>query len=204
MERPSLPGTAEERQRCALTGIAALPSALLSFVLDPAGRVVFDLKQNLPVEKRLWLVPHRAVVERAMRERVFAGLGENAVWDEDLPLRVQMQLERRLLETLSLLRRSGALIGGFEKVGIAIRQDKAVALVQAKDAAEDGRAKLAKLAGHHHIPVIALLTRGQLAAVTGQENQAHLALLRGGLAAHFMEESRRLAEYMAGPETQNA
>lgn len=200
MDHPAPPAGNEERQRCALTGEAALPSALLCFVLDPAGKVVFDMKRNLPVTERLWLSPRRSVVERAMTEGVFASLGGNATWQEDLPQRVEGQLRRHLQEMLHLLRRSGGLVGGFEKVRAAMDRGMVAALVQANDASEDGRRKLANLARHHHIPVIGLFGRAALASVTRQENQTHLALMHGGLAARFIEESHRLAEYIDAPD----
>jgi ribosomal protein L7Ae-like RNA K-turn-binding protein len=194
MNKP-IPPKHDNWQRCALTGEAALPSALLCFVLDPTGRVVFDFKQNLPVQQRLWLTAKKRVVEQACAGQVFVKLGENASCPADLPEKVQHFMLRHMQETLHLLRRSGALVSGFEKVKQAIVQQKAVALVQAGDASADGREKLAKLAMHHHIPVITHLQREALAAITGQENQAHLAVLHGGLAAGFIEESKRLAVY---------
>lgn len=193
----SSPVKHEEKQHCALSGVAMLPSEMLCFVLDPAGNVVFDVKQSLPVKQRLWLAPKRAVVEQAMAQGVFSQLDAAAHWQDDLPQQVEMQLLRRLQEGLSLMRRSGALIGGFEKVKSTMMQGKAAALVQASDASEDGRLKLAKLAGHYRVPVIAVLKREVLSSVTGQENQAHIALSYGGLASRFIEESQRFAEYTA-------
>lgn len=189
------PNAEKGRQCCALTGEAALPSALLSFVIDPSGKVVFDLKQNLPATERLWLLPKREVVQKACEQNIFARLDVQAQCSSDLPDKVAQLMERHLRETLSLLRRSGALIGGYEKVRQLVMQKRAAALVQAKDASADGREKLAKLAGHHHIPIITVLPRSALAQITGQENQAHVAVLFGGLAASFIEESARLSGY---------
>lgn len=182
-------------RRCALTGEASPPSALLCFVLDPSGRVVFDFKQNLPVPHRLWLAARRKVVEQACEQQLFAQLGEGAECPRNLSENVRQQMIKHLQETLNLLRRSGALVSGYEKVKQAVMQRKAAILVQAGDASADGREKLAKLAMHHHIPVVTLLPRTALAAVTGQENQAHLAVLYGGLADKFMQESNRLITY---------
>lgn len=190
MEYPA-PEAEESRQRCTLTGEAALPSALLCFVISPDGQVVFDLKQNLPVAQRFWLLPERALLARAVAERAF---GE-AEYPADLPQAVERQLVARLQETLSLLRRSGALINGFDKVKSMLQQGRGAALVQAADASADGREKLAKLARHHHIPVVDVLPRAVLAAVTGHENQTHLLVLHGGLGSRFLAESARLMRY---------
>ncbi|MCH2546166.1 MAG: ribosomal L7Ae/L30e/S12e/Gadd45 family protein [Alphaproteobacteria bacterium] len=182
-------------QRCALTGVSALPTDLLCFVCDPAGMVLFDIKQNLPVQQKLWLAPKRHVVQQACESNVFAQLADTVICPPDLPERVNKIMMRRLQETLNLLRRSGNLIGGFEKVKATLVQNKAAALVQAGDASPDGREKLAKLAAHHNIPVITLLKRETLAEITTQDNQVHLAVLYGGLATVFIEESARLSAY---------
>lgn len=197
MAKPPLPIKHTEEQHCAVTGKAMLPSALLCFVLDPSGKVVFDMKQNLPVEKRLWLCPERAVVEQAMQQQVFSGLDADARCPEDLPQRIEAQWKQRLLENLHLLRRSGALIGGFEKVKSLLASGRAVALVQAQDASDDGRKKLRKMAEFDAIPVITALTQAEIATVTGQENQVHLALLEGGLTARFVEDSAGFSTYIA-------
>lgn len=191
----SRPANEQEERRCALSGVQAPPSALLSFVLAPSGQVVCDVTHSLPVEARIWLVPSRTVLEQAMEQQLFQQLGA-AECPPDLPQRVENQLRQRLQELLSLLRRSGALIAGFDKVKAKIESKRAVALVQAGDAAADGRLKLAKLAGHYAVPVIEVLPRAVLAQVTGQENQTHIALLGGGLSAAFIAESHRLAAYL--------
>jgi uncharacterized protein len=194
MEHPDPAPPQEDRQRCALTGEAALPSALLCFVISPDGRVVFDIKQNLPVKERFWLLPRRSLVEQACAAKSFG----DAEYAADLADNVQRQLLTRLQETLSLLRRSGGLVSGFDKVKSLLQQGRGAALVQASDAAVDGREKLAKLAFHHHIPVIELFPRALLAAVTGQDNQTHLMVLHGGLAERFVAETARLEGYMKG------
>lgn len=184
----------EEVRRCALTGVLAQPSALLRFVLSPQGTVVFDRRQDLP-GKDLWLRPSRELVREACRTGTVGAWDEAGRWPDDLPGLVELQLRQQALGSLALLRRSGAVVPGFEKVQAALRKGRAAALVQAADAAEDGKVKLVKLAGHHHIPVIGCFRRDELGQVTGQENQAHLAVLPGGLSEKFLRESRFLQVY---------
>lgn len=195
MENPKAPN---DERRCDLTGEAAPRVLLLRFVPDPQGRVVFDIRQDLPAEKECWLSPRKQVVEQAFREGVFSDSMGDVVCPPELAEQVERLLLRRLLDALSLLRRSGALISGFEKVRIGLAKPHAAALVQASDASPDGREKVARLAVHHGIPVIdGIFSRDMLAAVTGQENQAHLLAMRGGLADRLIAESQRFVEYMA-------
>lgn len=198
MADSTLPTKRMEEQHCVLTGKAMLPSALLCFVLDPSGRVVFDMKQDLPVSRRIWLSPARSLLEQAVKDGVFSALGDAVQCPDDLPQGVERQYRQRLLETLHLLRRSGALVGGFEKVKALLQSGRAFVLVQARDASEDGRRKLRKLAEHDGIPVVDMLTQAEIASVTGQENQVHLVLLEGGLTRRFAEDSAQFAAYLAG------
>ncbi|MBM3618438.1 MAG: DUF448 domain-containing protein [Alphaproteobacteria bacterium] len=182
-------------QRCALTGEELAPSDLLRFVLSPEAKVVFDRRQDLP-GKAVWIAPRRSLVEEAISSSAFDALGERAQ-TEGLSDAVARQLRVQALSQLNLIRRSGALVGGFEKVKDAITS-KAVVLLQASDAAPDGKAKLAKLASHHYLSVVDCFTREELSAVTGQENQAHIALLRGGLTDKFNAEVRRYLAFEQG------
>lgn len=193
------PKAQTDERRCDLTGEAAPRVSLLRFVPDPQGRVVFDVRQELPAQTECWLLPRKPIVERAFREGIFSGrMGETVTCPSNLAEQVERLLLRRLLDVLSLLRRSGALISGFEKVRIGLGKPHAAALVQARDASPDGREKLARLAAHHGVPVIdGIFSRDMLAAVTGQENQAHVLAMEGGLADRLIAESQRLDEYMA-------
>lgn len=182
-------------QRCALTGEELAPSELLRFVLSPEGKVVFDRRQELP-GLAVWIAPQRSLLEKAVSSDAFIALGETVKVDGLADL-VARQLRGQALSQLSLIRRSGALVSGFEKVKDAITS-KAVVLLQASDAAPDGKVKLAKLASHHYLSVVDCFTREELSAVTGHENQAHIALLRGGLTDKFNAEVRRYLAYEQG------
>lgn len=198
MEHPNARNE-DGKRRCDLTGEAAPRASLLRFVPDPQGRVVFDIRQDLPTKKECWLLPRRSIVERACSESVFTAiLDDDIICSPDIAEQVERLFLRRLFETLSLLRRSGALIGGFEKVRIGLAKPHAAALVQACDASPDGREKLARLAAHYAIPVIDhIFSRDMLATITGQENQVHLLAMQGGLAERLIAESQRFEAYMA-------
>lgn len=183
-------------QSCAVTGETAAPSALLRFVLSPDAKVVFDRRQDLP-GNGVWISPRLSLVEEATKSGAFTVLGQIAEPLDGLAEGVGRQLREQALNHLNLIRRSGSLIAGFEKVKVAITKG-ALAIVQAHDASQDGKAKLEKLAEHHHLLVIGCYSRDELAAVTGQENQAHIALLRGGLTKKFIAESLFYMAYQGG------
>lgn len=183
------------RQRqCALSGEQAAPDSLLRFVLAPDNRILFDLRQDLPGQE-LWLLPKRSFVQRAIEQNLFSRLSEETICLNNLPDIVRKQLYKQALGALNLLRRSGYLIGGFEKVKQLLANGQAAVLVQASDASEAGRAKLSKLALHCHVPIIDCYLQKDLARVTGQENQVHIVLLKGGLTDKFLNETAFFTHY---------
>ena len=118
---------------CAVTGESVDRSALLRFVLDPAGQVTFDMGKRLP-GRGIWLIPRRDVLETAIKKNAFARSAKSdAVVPVDLAARVEAQIRQALLDRLGLARRSGVLITGTEKTKDKLRQGKLRLLVLASD-----------------------------------------------------------------------
>lgn len=178
---------------CAYSQRYIASSCCLRFVVAPDGKVVPDLKGDLP-GNALWLLANRQVVSSAYGNGLFGPLG--AVCNEPIADKVEILLRRQLLSYLHLLRRSGQLVCGFEKVKAALTAKHPAALLQAADASADGKEKLAKIARHMHIRVFDMLTQGELSSVTGNENQVHILLGKSGLADVFLKESNRLSLYV--------
>ena len=77
---------------CAVTGESVDRSALLRFVLDPAGQVTFDMGKRLP-GRGIWLIPRRDVLETAIKRNAFARSAKSdAVVPVDLAARVEAQI----------------------------------------------------------------------------------------------------------------
>ena len=72
-------------------------------------------------------------------------------------------------------------------------------LVAARDGAEDGRGKLARIAGSG-VEICAPLTAAELAQALGREHAVHAAIKAGGIAEKTIIASRRLAALDQGPE----
>lgn len=180
----------QTERRCAVTGCTAASAFLLGFVAAPSGKVVADWKENLPAEHRIYLAAQSSVLREAIARQIFSGLGTHVVADEALLKQVENQWKERMLSLLSLCKRSGAIVMGFEKCKAAIASKRAQMLVQACDGAEDGRNKLSKLAFHHDVFVWERFEKADLAQVTGMANQTHIVLNYGGLTTKFKEEAR--------------
>lgn len=181
-------------RRCAVTGAVLPKDALLRFVLAPDGQVVPDLAGKLP-GRGIWVTPRRDVILRACRKNLFArSLKQPARADEALVDRVAAQVRARCLGVLGLARRAGALMVGFDQVREGMKTGAVRVLVQARDAAEDGRGKLRRLAAAQGsmVTTVERFEIAELDGAIGRSNSVHIAIASERIADRFMAECARL------------
>ena len=191
--------TGPER-RCIVTGQVRPKAELLRFVVGPDGEVVPDIGARLP-GRGIWLCARRDVVNTAVAKRLFARAARRAATvPADLADRVDALLARRCLDLLGLARRAGQAVCGFEKVRAELKGRRAAVVIEARDAAQDGRGKMRALAGG--LPVVELFDAAELGAVFGRDAAVHVALAPGRLAGRLVEEATLLAGFRpaAGPK----
>tara|TARA_B100001964_G_scaffold111702_1_gene124663 strand:- start:30 stop:326 length:297 start_codon:yes stop_codon:yes gene_type:complete len=88
----------------------------------------------------------------------------------------------------------------MQKVRACLVAREARVIAEARDAAEDGAAKIARLV-MVAVPapmLVRLLDREELGSALGREDAVHVALLRGRLSDLFLDEMRRLAGFRDG------
>ncbi|MBC7950697.1 MAG: RNA-binding protein [Rhodospirillaceae bacterium] len=191
-------------RRCIVSALVRPKGELLRFVVSPTDEVVPDLEQRLP-GRGIWLSARRDVVNTAVAKRLFAKAARRkVVAPEDLADRIEAMLLRRCLDILGLARRAGHAVTGFEKVKAELKAGRVMALVEARDAAEDGKGKLRALArgvtGENAgdsggLPVVELFDAVELGTPFGRDQAVHVALAPGGLARRLIEEAGLLAGF---------
>lgn len=199
--------TSPTLRRCIVTRQALEKPAMIRFVLDPDGHVVPDLKEKLP-GRGLWVTADRELLAQAAAKNAFAKAArQSAKVPADLVERVAELAKREVAELIGLARKSGQLRAGFEKVQIALQGGRVRVLIAARDGAEDGRGKLARLAssvasvsGRSGVEICAPLTAAELAQALGREHAVHAAIAESGIAERIIVACRRLAGLRA-PES---
>lgn len=182
-------------RRCLITRAVKPRAELIRFVAGPDGSVVPDLAGTLP-GRGLWLSPRRDVLHTACARNAFARAAKMPLRPaSDLVDDVERLLVQRCVELIGLARRAGAAVGGFEKVAARIASDAVGVLLQARDAAEDGRRKLRAmaLAKHAGFPIVEMLDARELGQAFGDRAFVHVALDKGSLARQVIIETTRLA-----------
>ncbi len=177
-------------RRCIVTGQSQSARGLVRFVVGPDGAIVPDVAQKLP-GRGIWVSADRDVLAQAMRKKAFARAARQAVTvPEGLADLVAELLCGRVLELLSLARKGGQAVAGYEKCRDLALKDEMAVLVQAYDGSERGKTKLRPPAGpESHITC---LSARELGFAFARDHVIHAALRAGGLAKAVVEEAARL------------
>lgn len=176
-------------RKCIATGEVQPKDGLVRFVLGPDGQVVPDVLVKLP-GRGVWVTSNRAALETAVKKRLFArGLKAQATVPEDLADTVEALLARRLVDLISLARKSGAAVAGYEKVKDWLVKGEARVLIQAVDGSERGKSKLSTPHGGTYI---GCLSANELGMAFARETVIHAAVSSGGLSQRVVEEAHRL------------
>ncbi|MBK5926642.1 RNA-binding protein [Rhodobaculum claviforme] len=178
-------------RRCIVSGESQPATGLIRFVVGPEGSVVPDVDGRLP-GRGIWVSAERDALERAVARKLFSRAARAQVTvPEGLVALIEVQLLRRVIDMISLARRGGTAVCGYEKVRTALEKGEAAVLVQACDGSERGRAKLRPPAGGDSL--VTVLAAAELGLAFGRDRVIHAALAAGGLASRVVDEARRLA-----------
>ncbi|KUF10681.1 RNA-binding protein [Pseudoponticoccus marisrubri] len=182
-------------RKCIATGEVRPKSALLRFVLGPDNRIVPDVTGKLP-GRGLYVSADRAALEKAASKGLFSRAMKQPVGLPDgLTELVEQMLARRVVDLISLARKSGDAVSGYEKVKDWLFKEEARVLIQAEDGSERGKSKLSTPYGGDYI---GWLTADELGMAFGRQTVIHAALGAGGLSSRVVEEAHRLKGIRTG------
>lgn len=176
-------------RKCVATGEVQPRYGLIRFVLGPDGTVVPDIMGKLP-GRGVYVAADRAALETAVKKRLFSrGLKTQAQVPDGLVDEVERQLLRRVVDLISLARKSGDAVAGYEKVKDWLFKEEAQVLIQAVDGSGRGKSKLST---PHYGSYIGWLTADELGMAFGRQTVIHAALASGGLTKRVVDEAKRL------------
>ena len=117
--------TDETTRRCIATGVALPREGLIRFVLSPDGIVTPDLSERLP-GRGMWVSAEREAMMLALKKNPFSRAAKSqATIPEGLIDLLDQLLVKRVVDLISLARRNGSAICGFEKTKGALISGKA-------------------------------------------------------------------------------
>ncbi|ESW61354.1 MAG: 50S ribosomal protein L7 [Rhodobacter sp. CACIA14H1] len=196
-------------RKCIVSGESQPKGGLIRFVTGPDGMVVPDVLNRLP-GRGFYVAADRAAIDKATAKGLFSRAARQPVKaPEGLSDLIEAQLLRRVIDFLSMARKAGEAVTGYEKVKEWLVKGQARVLIQASDGSERGKTKLHPPEGEDGF--IGCLSSGELGLAFGRERAIHAALAAGGLERRVVEEAARLAGFRkhiggisAGEDTKTA
>lgn len=179
----------EPERRCIVTGDVQPKAGLVRFVVSPEGQVFPDLAGKLP-GRGIWVTADRDLIDKAVKKGLFSRAAKKPVQaPADLGEQVERGQAKRVVELVSLARKAGLAVAGFEKVKGWLADGKARVLLQASDGSERGKGKLWTPEGGRWF---GCLTASELGLAFGRDSVIHGALAAGGLSRRVVEEAAKL------------
>ena len=176
-------------RKCIATGDVQPKHGLVRFVIGPDQQVVPDILGKLP-GRGIYVAADRDAIEMAVKKKLFTRAARQQVnAPDDLADEVEKQLARRVVDLISLQRKGGRAVAGYEKVKGWLQSEEAEVLIQAVDGSGRGKSKLST---PHYGQYIGWLTADELGLAFGRQTVIHGALASGGLTQRVVEEAQRL------------
>lgn len=176
-------------RKCIATGEVRPRHEMVRFVIGPENQIVPDIAEKLP-GRGIWVSADRAALDKAIGKGLFRKAARQAVTlPDDLPGVVEEQLAQRVVNLISLARKGGKAVSGYEKVKGWLSKDEAEILIQASDGSERGKTKLST---PYRGSFIGWLSAEELGRAFGRQTVIHAVLGAGGLAKRVVEEASRL------------
>ena len=181
----------DPERKCIATGESQPKAGLIRFCLGPDGQIVPDVMGKLP-GRGIYVSADRAAIDKAAKKGLFSRAARQpAKVPDGLADLVQTLVAQRVVELLSMARKAGDAVTGYEKFNDWLVKGQAVTLIQASDGSERGKTKLHAPEGEKGF--IGCLTAGEIGLAFGRERAIHAALAAGGLRTRVVEEAARLA-----------
>lgn len=178
-------------RKCIATGTIRPKPEMIRFVVGPDGQIAPDLAEKLP-GRGIWVTANRSSLDLAEKKRAFSRSAKRQVSVPDgLADTVEAAMARRVTDLLSLARKAGLAVAGYEKARGWLQTGEAVVLLQASDGSERGKTKL-RLSDEEG-DYFDCLTANELGLSFGRDHVIHAALCAGGLTTRVVENATRLS-----------
>ena len=184
-------------RKCILTGSIKPISEMLRFVeLD--NTLLPDFNKKLP-GKGMYITNSRFSLVSALEKKLFHRVSRhNLKISENFVDMVEQLLKQKALDSINIARKSGALVTGYEKVREAIKKNSVEFLIEANDAAKDGKEKMVLLA--KTIEIFNLFSIDELDKTLNKVNTVHLAVTKNNVSESVYLNLKKYQNFIANGE----
>jgi len=123
-------------RKCLVTGITFEKKELIRFVIDPKNNLIADVDQILP-GRGYWVKTDRQIITKALQKNIFLkAVRKKISIDINLISSIEGQIKQKIIQQISMSRKAGKVIYGFEKIKSTLLTNTIKLLIQAKDGSE--------------------------------------------------------------------
>ena len=179
-----------QMRKCIVTGCRANKNNLIRFVISPEKFLVPDLKHKLP-GRGIWVTSNKIILEKAIIKNIFSKSAKEKISiSSNLIANIEDQLKNQILAYVSLAKKAGKAIFGFEKVRLELVKNTNWLLIQACDGS---KRELDRLSGRlRKDSIVTCLNGSELGSVFGRNNVIHCVILNSGFVQKIFFEANRL------------
>ena len=177
-------------RKCLVTGAITSKQELIRFVIDPEKNLIADIEQTLP-GRGYWVKADRQTILKAVQKNIFVKkINEKFTIDKNLLLQIESQIKNKIFQHISLSRKAGRAIFGFDKIKTSLLSQPIDLLIQAVDGSEREKRRLLTKA----IPNVIdnCLTGSELGQAFGRDNVVHCALFESDFIEKIIFNANRL------------
>lgn len=181
-------------RKCIVTGETAEKNLLLRFVEVENTGIVPDFKKKLG-GKGVYVINAKSQLQKAISNNLFAkALKHKLKVDNNLAETVEDILHKQALQAVSLARKAGCLVWGLDKALDVIKKGKAAFVLEATDAGDDGKKKMASHA--RGMEIYSLFSSKELDEELNKENIVHLVFIKSNISDMVRDAFIRLTSYL--------
>jgi len=181
-------------RKCIVTGITAEKSSLLRFVAVENVGMVPDFKKKLG-GKGVYVVNAKSQLQKAVKGNLFVKAVKHKIKvDDNLAETVEDILRKQALQSISLARKAGCLVWGLDKALEIIKKGKAAFVLEAIDAGDDGKKKMASHA--KNMEIYKLFNSKELDEELNRENTVYLVFIKSNISEMVRDAFIRLTSYL--------
>lgn len=164
---------------------------LIRFTTDKSDLVYLDLAEKIQ-GRGFWISARKNVIQKAVDRELFSkAVGKEAHLPDNLVQCIEELLVKRIIQNLSIARKAGHVIGGYEKVRSCLLNKKVSVMFAACDGALDSVQKMKSLRQDDTFWTNTL-TKAELGIAFGREIIIHAVMIPGGLAQKVIFDATRL------------
>ena len=177
-------------RKCLVTGINVEKRDLIRFVVNPENTLVADIDQKLP-GRGYWVKADRKIILKAINKNIlFKTIKKDININQDMLDQIESQIKKKIINYISLSRKAGMAIFGFDKIKASLSNNNIGLLIQALDGSDKEKQRIR----NQSIPKIIdnCLNKSDLSKAFGRENVIHCAILRSSFIENIDFNANRL------------